>query len=208
MVHHVPMQAAATATASDHCSYFTLNAILLSRKDNLKVSLPDIDDHFIKAVFAYLKLYEQDLAWSFISNSFFFSGGILYVVLSFWDYCVADVKHYYSLDSFAPLVSYVLNSVADLHWAYHAKQRNKKKRNMLLQWAESRDSDPPYCVSSKYAQTLCSPANHSCGLDLWYSSLLWSYSHTVGCEQMRSSLSTCIYCRCRYFHQLFLVLPG
>jgi hypothetical protein len=85
MVDPVPLQAAATATAtaSDHYLYLTLDAIPKNRKDNLKVSLPDIDDHSMNAVFAYLEFYEQDLAWSFISDSFFFSGGILYVVLSF-----------------------------------------------------------------------------------------------------------------------------
>jgi hypothetical protein len=91
----------------------------------------------MNAVIAYLEFYDQDLAWSFLSDSFFFSGGILYVVLSFWDYRVADVKNYHTLDVFAPLV-YVLNSVVDLQWAYHAKQRNKKKHDMSLQWSESR----------------------------------------------------------------------
>jgi hypothetical protein len=104
------------------------------------ISLPDIDDTSMKNVSNYVEFYRQDLLWSFASDSFFCIGGILYVALSLWDFLAKEpVQKYYTLNALAPLV-FIFNSLVDILWALHIKERNKIKRGMTEQWVESTSS--------------------------------------------------------------------
>lgn len=128
------------------------------------VSLPDIEDTSMNNVFTYLEFYEQDLAWSFLSDSFFIGGGVLYVLISIgeWqeslpentncDACLTISKDIYSyLVVVAPL-AYVLNSIVDIQWSFHARTRNKKKMRMKDQWSEYQDIGiPEQCDESKFS---------------------------------------------------------
>jgi hypothetical protein len=115
-----------------------------------KVSLPDIDDTSMAHVFNYVDYYQEDLFWSFLSDSFFILGGIAYLMLSLWDYCWPDsttreqqgtIDYYYYyyalLTGLAPFV-YVVNSIVDMAWASRVRSRAKVKRRMETLWAESR----------------------------------------------------------------------
>ena len=127
--HH---SAAATVSADD------LSLAGSREIPRTNVRLPDIEDTSMNNVLTYLEFYEQDLAWSFYSDSFFIVGGIFYLILS-----VAEVRNtatttsiYYGLlTAIAPL-AYVLNSIIDIQWAYHAKLRHKRKAEMKNQWTE------------------------------------------------------------------------
>ena len=106
------------------------------------LGLPDVDDTSMNYVFTYVEFYQQDLFWSFLSDSFFVVGGILYIILCLWDVLPVDAEgtvdnHVYNvICALAPFV-YVLNSLVDVQWASHVQQRNKIRRRMTKQWSES-----------------------------------------------------------------------
>lgn len=129
-----------------------------NRHLNLSVSLPDIDDENMRAVFTYLEYYNQDIFWSFLSDSFFTLGGILYFFLSTWNLCrkssssssssldSSDNSYHRFLEAAGPFV-YVLNSIIDIQWAMHTQQRRKQRRALKIRLAESPSSHSA-CSSS------------------------------------------------------------
>jgi hypothetical protein len=104
------------------------------------LGLPDIDDTSMIHVLTYVDFYQQDLAWSVLSDSFFLIGGILYITISLWDILGTkntDKNHAYNvICALAPFV-YVLNSLVDIQWASHMQQRHRIRRQMTKQWSES-----------------------------------------------------------------------
>jgi hypothetical protein len=107
--------------------------LTLSYRTNLH--LPDIDDVSMNHVFEYVEHYEQDLFWSFLSDSFFILGGVTYVLLALWDavWPPEGSRNYYTLDVLAPVI-YLFNSSVDMGWAIHAKRRVQAKRAMQESW--------------------------------------------------------------------------
>jgi hypothetical protein len=110
------------------------------------LSLPDIDDVSMTYTSLYMENYKVDLLWSMTSDSFFILGGIVYIVLSAWDYYnyKNDISkndnsnHWYSaVDLMAPTV-YFLNSVIDVHWAAAVRRRLLNKQDMTKTWDEAR----------------------------------------------------------------------
>jgi hypothetical protein len=102
-------------------------------------SLPDIDDNSMNHVFEYMESYEQDIAWSYLSDSLFITGGLLYVFISMWDVIrpTEDDRNYYYLDVLAPTV-YLLNSVIDVEWANRVRRRVRVKKDMTQSWEDWR----------------------------------------------------------------------
>jgi hypothetical protein len=99
--------------------------------------LPDIDDAAMSQVTKYMILYEQDLIWSFVSDGIFLLGGILYVILSLFDFwtttlstSILAMQAYNVLQVLAPLV-YLLNSFVDIRWTSAARRRIKDKRLLI-----------------------------------------------------------------------------
>jgi hypothetical protein len=92
------------------------------------LKIPDVEDTSMAHVFAYMEHYQEDLFWSFLSDSFFIAGGIVYVVLSIWDYIAWDPQSlwYKSLSLLGPFV-YLINSVVDILWANRVSRRNRAK---------------------------------------------------------------------------------
>jgi hypothetical protein len=92
------------------------------------LKIPDVDDTSMAHVFAYMEYYQEDLFWSFLSDSFFIAGGIIYVVLSIWDYITWDSQSlwYKSLSLLGPFV-YLINSIVDILWANRVSRRNRAK---------------------------------------------------------------------------------
>ena len=148
--HQSSSAAAAAETAGDDSSLRLAGAKEIPRTN---VSLPDIEDTSMNKVFTYLEFYEQDLTWSFFSDSFFIVGGILYLILSVWEcqnqsQSYTTTIYYFLLNAIAPL-AYVLNSIIDIQWAYHAKLRHKKKAEMKHQWMlEAYQQKQPGCFAS------------------------------------------------------------
>jgi hypothetical protein len=110
----------------------------------LPKSLPDIDDNSMNHVFEYMEHYEQDILWSFFSDSFFIAGGLIYVFLALWDFIwpPEGIRNYYILDVLAPTV-YFLNSMIDMEWAARVKRRDRVKKNMKQGWEDWRFSTAP-----------------------------------------------------------------
>lgn len=113
-----------------------------SHTPRTKVSLPDIDDNSMNAVFTYIDFYQKNLAWSFISDSFFLVGGILYVVLSIVDWCESHEQQSplsenrrTILETIAPL-AYVFNSAIDIQWSRHEQRLRKKKTQLQHQFLQ------------------------------------------------------------------------
>jgi hypothetical protein len=115
-------------------------ATTLSRSRSvLPKALPDTDDISMKHVTDYIRQYEQDLYFSFVSDSFFIVGGFLYVVLSVWDVrgrpqstILVQV-----VDILAPTV-YLFNSCIDVVWAYRTKRRMGTRKAMSDTWQDWR----------------------------------------------------------------------
>jgi hypothetical protein len=107
----------------------------------LPKSLPDIDDNSMNHVFEYMEHYEQDIFWSYLSDLFFISGGLIYVLLALWDFIwpPESTRSYYTFDVLAPTV-YLLNSVIDMEWASRIKRRDRVKKNMKEGWEDWRIS--------------------------------------------------------------------
>jgi hypothetical protein len=103
--------------------------------------LPDVDDASMSHVFQYIDHYEQDLFWSFLSDSFFIAGGIGYVILSLLDAISPSGTEarrcYSSVELLAPVV-YLVNSVIDVEWATRVRQREKVKQAMTGSWKQWR----------------------------------------------------------------------
>lgn len=80
----------------------------------------------------------SDVTWSILSNAFFVSGGMLYIVGSAWDWKLqgASVDEgmqqllYKSIYVLGPLV-YLLNAVVDVAWAVKSNKKNKQRRAMV-----------------------------------------------------------------------------
>lgn len=104
--------------------------------------LPDIDDLSMNHVFVYMEYYEHDLYWSSLSDSFFIAGGLVYVVLSLWDWIWEDQQQtsfwYYALCGLAPLI-YLINSFIGIIWAGSARYRYKVKSSMKHIWQEHKE---------------------------------------------------------------------
>lgn len=107
----------------------------------LPKSLPDIDDNSMNHVFEYMDHYEQDTFWSYLSDSFFITGGLIYVFLALWDeiWPPEGIRNYYALDVLAPTV-YFLNSMIDMEWAGRVKRRDRIKKDMKQGWEDWRFS--------------------------------------------------------------------
>lgn len=105
----------------------------------LPKALPDTDDQSMSHVFEYIQQYEQDLYWSFLSDSFFIVGGVMYVLLSVWDVLGQQqgTHLYKAMDVLAPVV-YVFNSAVDVEWAYRVKERMGVKKAMSTTWQDWR----------------------------------------------------------------------
>jgi hypothetical protein len=123
------------------------SATFVPRDGKNKVFLPDIDDEAMSQVQKYMLLYEQDLIWSFVSDGIFLLGGVLYVILSLFDFwtptSVLALQAFDVLQILAPLV-YVLNSFVDIRWTGAARRRIKDKRlliNNLEGWRSYRCCD-------------------------------------------------------------------
>lgn len=152
-----PTEPAATDRSNGHDA---LNDTLLDEAQErdlskFSVSLPDLDDNSMNAVFTYLEYYEHDVAWSIASDVCFVVGGICYVILAVWDERIrlaqgdlegTDLdagieeatkasKWYPIMDAMAPAV-FCFNSWIDLRWAFVVQDRLKTKRN-LAQWWDS-----------------------------------------------------------------------
>jgi len=116
-----------------------------SKRKRRKVALPDVDDVSMNRVSRYMENYEQDLFWSFLSDTFFIVGGILYLILSVWDYAAwpfppeqeEEKRYYFALDWAAPTV-YLLNSVVDMKWAMRTRKRRLIKEAIFMEWGEWR----------------------------------------------------------------------
>jgi hypothetical protein len=75
----------------------------------------------------------RDLAWSFLSDYFFFVGGMCYVILATWDIIQEDgpqkivgKRSYNTIEIVGPVV-YLINSVIDVHWAKDLRNLKKKR---------------------------------------------------------------------------------
>lgn len=113
-----------------------------SRRLQIPTSLPDLDDASMRHVLAYVDHCELDLAWSTLSDSFFFVGGIAYVALSGFDLWApqpqfADGVLYSFCSVFAPVV-YLLNSIIDVKWARSIYARRSAQRSMTDHWHDWR----------------------------------------------------------------------
>lgn len=138
--------------------------------------LPDIDDAAMSQVTKYMILYEQDLIWSFVSDGIFLLGGILYVILSLFDFWTPTsflaLQAYDALQVLAPLV-YVLNSFVDIRWTGAARRRIKDKRlliNNLEGWRSYRCCDDEICTSSVDTNSTSAPLTAVVG-STWSSTL-------------------------------------
>ena len=98
-------------------------------------SLPDLDDVSMTQVTTYIEQSQQDVYWSFLSDSFFVSGGICYVVLSIPSLKAKNPSPpvFAVLEFVAPVV-YLLNSLIDVRWAQSAQQRYRVKNEMTETW--------------------------------------------------------------------------
>ncbi|KAG7359703.1 hypothetical protein IV203_034801 [Nitzschia inconspicua] len=98
-------------------------------------ALPDVDDQSMTQVHNYIDSYRTDLAWSFLSDSFFIVGGLGYVFMATWDCFRVGSNHwiYRMTEVGAPSV-YLFNSVIDMAWAYSVQQRFKARRKMEDNW--------------------------------------------------------------------------
>jgi hypothetical protein len=141
--------------------------------------LPDIDDAAMSQVTKYMMLYEQDLIWSFVSDGIFLLGGVLYVILSLFDFwtptSVLALQAFDALQVLAPLV-YVLNSFVDIRWTGAARRRIKDKRlliNNLEGWRSYRccdEEDAKSIVSSVDSNSTTVNNNNNPSLE----SSIWS----------------------------------
>ncbi|GKY99451.1 hypothetical protein MPSEU_000899600 [Mayamaea pseudoterrestris] len=102
-------------------------------------ALPDLDDVAMSHVFQYIQQSEQDLFWSFLSDSFFILGGGLYIIIAIWDASQQPPQTllYILLNIMAPLV-YLLNSIVDVEWAYRVKKRLGTRRAVTETWNDWR----------------------------------------------------------------------
>lgn len=128
-----------TETNGDDSASFTLfNEGTTERNLSGLLRLPDIDDTSMAHVFEYMEHYQEDLFWSFLSDSFFMVGGVVYVVLSVWDYVGWDDEtlSYKTCMVMGPLV-YLVNSMIDIMWANRVSRREKVRRRMQRLWAEA-----------------------------------------------------------------------
>jgi len=129
------------------------------------LQLPDIEDTAMAHVFAYIEHYQEDLFWSFISDSFFTVGGLIYVLLSLWDY----VGHfrtawYKALMLIAPLL-YLINSIVDIVWANRVRRRTKVRSSMKKLWEESMQTSGDMCDPKSSTAANCNPAQQSVNLE-------------------------------------------
>lgn len=92
-------------------------------------SLPDLDDASMSFVFEFIEYYHNDLFWSFLSDSCFLLGSILYLCLSYYDFFEKEPSFYIILDFAAPLL-FLANSAVDVHWANQVQQRLQVKKAM------------------------------------------------------------------------------
>jgi hypothetical protein len=102
-------------------------------------ALPDLDDVSMSHVFQYIQLSEQDLYWSFLSDSLFIAGGVLYVILSLWDalHQQQQTLLYKIFEILAPLV-YLFNSIIDVKWAFQVKQLMGARKAVTETWNDWR----------------------------------------------------------------------
>lgn len=134
-----PSNGKSTETADGDSSSFTLfNEDTTERNLAGLLRLPDIDDTSMAHVFEYMEHYQEDLFWSFLSDSFFMVGGIVYVVLSIWDFLRWDDQtlSYKTCMVMGPLV-YLVNSIIDIVWANRVSRREKVRRRMKRLWEEA-----------------------------------------------------------------------
>lgn len=97
-------------------------------------SLPDLDDVSMTQVTSYIEHSQQDVYWSFLSDSFFVSGGICYVVLSIPSLKANPPSTVLAVLEFVAPVVYLLNSLIDVKWAQSGQQRSRVKNEMTETW--------------------------------------------------------------------------
>jgi hypothetical protein len=101
------------------------------------LQLPDVEDTAMAHVFAYIEHYQEDIFWSFLSDSFFVAGGLTFVLLSLWDYLgLFRTELYKALMLIVPLL-YLINSIVDIVWANRVRRRSKVRSSMQKLWEES-----------------------------------------------------------------------
>lgn len=96
-------------------------------------ALPDVNDVSMTKVSRYIEEYQMDVYWSFLSDMFFVTGGICYVLLSVLVLNETASVHHTILEFVAPSV-YLLNSCVDVKWAQNIKDRSRVKNELTETW--------------------------------------------------------------------------
>lgn len=100
----------------------------------LPKALPDVDDVSMTQVNTYIENYRRDVYWSFLSDSFFLTGGICYIILSIPRLHALWSPHFFAvLDFVAPTV-YLINSCVDVKWAQEVRTRTRLRNQMTETW--------------------------------------------------------------------------
>ena len=150
--------------------------------------LPDLDDESMTYVFAYIKDYEHDLVWSFLSDFCFVLGSILYLCLAYYDYIGKEPICYYALDFLAPL-SFLGNSLIDIQWANQVKQRHQVKKDMKFAFEQAAPTTPlppkeedtnTTQMVATYSETHGTSKNNLCRSHVWYCRLFGSCFCSTG----------------------------
>ena len=92
-------------------------------------------DHKTTASSSHEEDVYSDIRMSILSNAFFLSGGIVYIVGTCWDWILqgASPLHFFSyqlLWLLGPLI-YLLNAAVDVTWAVRFSRREKRRRALL-----------------------------------------------------------------------------
>jgi hypothetical protein len=87
---------------------------------------------------------DNDFAWSVSSNSCFWMGGLVYLVLAVWSIVMTEDSEnpavYAILEILAPVI-YLINSGIDFVWAQRTRERNKRKRIRRVLLAKQRSDN-------------------------------------------------------------------
>jgi hypothetical protein len=123
----------------DSASAFQLACTLNATERDLSgvLQLPDIEDTAMAHVFAYVEHYQEDIFWSFLSDSFFVAGGLTFVLLSLWDFLGLPRKTWYQVLMVLVPLLYLVNSIVDIIWANRVRRRSKVRSRMQKLWEES-----------------------------------------------------------------------
>jgi hypothetical protein len=137
----VPCESEATCDNSSIDSNISyINVEIKERNLAGLIHIPDIDDTSMGYVFRYVEYYQEDLCWSFTSDSLFLIGGSTCIILRIWEY-VDDVSQvvFQSLTIFISVV-YLLNSIVDIWWSSRLKRRQKIRNLMTRLWTKEKEN--------------------------------------------------------------------